>query len=288
MKRVRIPIYSLMIIPVLVAVALFFVYPLVRVFYLGFFRASPVYGTKFVGFGNYIQIFADRAFILTIVRNLVYVGVVVGANFLIGMGFALLTYKEVRGVKILRIILIVPMLFIPAAAAITWALLYDEEIGLINHFLKFIGLGSRMWLASGKTGFPAVMITDVWAWTPFVYLILLAGLQSLPQEPFEAAEIDGASSLQKFCYVTLPMMKPAVTVAIIMKSLDTFRTFVYMWIMTRGGPGDSTQVLSTLIFAKAFRHFRYGIGSSMGVITVLLAFVLAFTLIIAFREKVTR
>jgi multiple sugar transport system permease protein len=185
----------------------------------------------------------------------------------------------------LRVILILPILFIPAAAGMTWALLYDGEVGLINHFLRSIGLKPKMWLASGSTGFPAVMITDIWAWTPFSYLILLAGLQSLPTEPFEAAEVDGASSLQRFWHLTLPMMKPIIAIVTVIRSLHTFRTFVFIWTMTRGGPGDSTQVMSTLIFVRAFRNFRYGLGSTMAVITLLIAVVLSLFLIALFKER---
>lgn len=284
-KRTEFPFHYLMIVPTLVVVGMFFVYPLVQTFYLSFFSYSPIYGKKFLGLTAYSRVLSDKTFIDTILRNLIYVGVVVGVNLFIGMGYALLTYKAAKGIRILRIILVMPILFIPAAAAITWSLLYDGQIGLINHFLKSIGLGGRMWLASGRTAFPAVMVTDIWGWTPFVYLVLLAGLQSLPVEPLEAAEIDGASSFQKFWYVVLPMMKPVIAVATVIKSLDTFRTFVFMWTMTMGGPGDSTQVLSTLIFARAFRQFKYGLGSTMATITFLVAMVLSISLITVFKER---
>ncbi|MBA7702860.1 hypothetical protein ES703_111635 [subsurface metagenome] len=125
-----------------------------------------------MGWQAYYEVLTDRIFIEAVFRNLVYVGVVVGANLLIGMGYALLTYKAVKGIRILRTILVLPILFIPAVTAVTWSLLYNEQIGLINHFLMVMGFTRRMWLASGKTAFPAVMITDIWGWTPFVYLVL--------------------------------------------------------------------------------------------------------------------
>lgn len=282
--RKGIPFY-LMIVPVLVVLGVLFVYPLVRVFYLSFFSYSPIYGIKFLGWHAYYEVLTDRIFIEAVFRNLLYVGVVVGANLLIGMGYALLTYKAVKGIRILRTILVLPILFIPAVTAVTWSLLYNEQIGLINHFLMVMGFTRRMWLASGKTAFPAVMITDIWGWTPFVYLVLLAGLQSLPTEPLEAAEIDGASSWQKFVLVLLPMMKPVIAIAIIIKSMDAYRTFVFMWVMTRGGPGDSTQVLSTLIYDRAFRHFKYGLSSTMSVVTFLIAAVLSISLITTFKTR---
>lgn len=284
-KKRKIPVYLLMATPLLAVIAIFFVYPLAQIFHLSFFQYTPLVVKKFLGLRAYARVLSDEVFIATIFRNLIFVGVTVGANLIIGMGFALLTYKEVPGVKLLRTILIIPMLFIPAASAITWSLLYNEQIGLINHFLRAIGIGPRMWLAKGTTAFPAVMVADIWGWLPFVYLILLAGLQSLPTECFEAADIDGASAWQKFWHVTLPMMKPIIAVATILKSLDAFRTFVYMWVMTRGGPGDSTQVLSTLIFSKAFRLFKYGMGSTMAAITWAMAFAMSLALLLVFRER---
>lgn len=284
-QKRKMPVYLLMAIPLLAVIAIFFVYPLAHIFYLSFFEYTPLVAKKFLGLRAYARVLSDEVFIATIFRNLIFVGVTVGANLIIGMGFALLTYKEVPGVKLLRTILIVPMLFIPAASAITWSLLYNEQIGLINHFLKTIGVRPREWLAHGSTAFPAVMVADIWGWLPFVYLILLAGLQSLPTECFEAADIDGASAWQKFWHVTLPMMKPIIAIATILKSLDAFRTFVYMWVMTRGGPGDSTQVLSTLIFSKAFRLFKYGSGSTMAAITWAMAFAMSLALLLVFRER---
>ena len=284
-RKRKMPLYLLMVIPLLAVIAFFFVYPLVQIFYLSFYEYTPLVGKKFLGLRAYARVLSDEVFIATIVRSLIFVGVTVGANLIIGMGFALLTYKEVPGVKLLRTILIIPMLFIPAASAITWSLAYNEQIGIINHFLKAIGIRPRMWLAKGTTAFPAVMVADIWGWLPFVYLILLAGLQSLPTECFEAADIDGASAWQKFWHVTLPMMKPIIAIATILKSLDAFRTFVYMWVMTRGGPGDSTQVLSTLIFSKAFRLFKYGSGSTMAAITWAMAFTMSFALLLIFRER---
>jgi len=283
-KRIKFLPYYLMIVPALVVVGMFFIYPLGQVLYLSFFSYSPIFGKKFLGFTAYYRVLSDEVFIATVLRSLVYVIAVVGANLIIGMGYALLTYKAAKGIKILRTILIMPMLFIPAAAAVTWNLLYEVEIGLINHFLTSIGLKPMMWLASAKTAFLAVIITDIWAWTPWTYLVLLAGLESLPSEPMEAAEVDGATSVQRIWYLVLPMLKPVISIAIVIKSLDAFRTFVYMWIMTRGGPGESTHVLSTLIFSRAFRHFEYGMGSTMAVITLLIAFAMSAALMRVFKE----
>lgn len=273
--------YTFMIVPALIVASVLFFYPVIRTFYLSLYEYSPVFNVdRFNGLNNYFQIFNGSTFRLTILRTIIYTIGVVGADFLIGMGFALLTYKRFKGVKIVRTILTIPMLFIPAAAGITWTLLYNEDIGVINIFLRSIGLKGKMWLAFSNSALPAIMITDIWAWTPFMYLILLAGLQSLPLSPFEAAKVEGASSFQRFWYLTLPMLKPVITIGIIIKSLDTFRTFVYVWVMTRGGPGDASQVLSTLIYRKIFMDFNFGFGSSMAVVAFIFAFIIASLLIV--------
>jgi multiple sugar transport system permease protein len=265
-----------------------FLYPLVNVFHLGFYKYHPVFGKSFIGLNNYKDIFIDSTFLFTIFRTFLYAAGCVTVSFCIGMGYALLTAKPFKGVKIIRTVFIAPMLFIPAGAALVWALCYNEQVGIINHVLSLFGFQRKMWLAYPKTGFIATMIADIWGWTPFVYLILLAGLQSLPSEPYEAAKIDGASSLQQFLYLTLPLMRPVIAVAVIIKTMDSFRAFVYIWIMTRGGPGNSTQVLSTLIYQELFLRFNYGMGSAMAVVSFLLALVIALSLIVVFKHRIGR
>jgi ABC-type sugar transport system permease subunit len=284
-KKNKNSIFYLMNIPLLITIAVMFVYPIVSACYLGFFRSGPMTGTKFIGFGNYNKIFSDSIFLWTILRTFLYAGGVVVLNVVIGLGYAVLTYRNKVGVRILRTIMIIPMLFVPAISAVTWNLLYQGQIGLIPNVLEAVGLPKLAFLSNPKTALFAVMVVDIWAWTPYVFLILLAGLQGLDESTLEAAEIDGATRWKRFWLVMLPMIKPAITVAIIIKALDTFRSFTYVAVMTQGGPGDSSHILSTFIYTNAFRHFRYGLGSSMAVIAMLLAFTLALSLLFAFKER---
>jgi len=274
-----------MLIPLIVVVSIIFVYPLFRVIYLSFFDYHPVFGKEFVGLQTYRELMVDNLFLTTILRTFIYVIVVVLSNLIIGMVYSMLTYRLHKGVKLLRLILIVPILLMPPVTASTWMLLYNEQFGLINHILGAIGFPAVMWLSSSRTAFPAVMVTDIWGWIPFVYLILLAGMQSLPTEPFEAAELDGASSTQKFIYLMLPMMKPVLATATIIKCLDTYKTFSFVWIMTKGGPGYSSHVLGTLVFQKAFSSFQYGLGSTMAIVMILIGFLLVCLVGLIFRER---
>ena len=267
-----------MLVPIAVVMLVIFIYPLVETFRLSFYEFKAGRGIVFVGTDNFEDLFSDPVFYWTIVRNFIYMVGVVAANFALGMGFALLTYKPFKGVSVLRTIILLPMLFIPAAAAVIWALLYDPNLGLINHIIESVGLQEVAFLGRSSTAMAAVMVTDVWGWTPFVYLILLAGLHGLPVAPFEAAEIDGASSFQKFRRLTIPMLRPVMMIAVLIKAIDTFRAFDYVWIMTGGGPGEASMILSPLAYRAAFTEVQFGHGSAIAVVF----FLLSLTLTVAF------
>jgi multiple sugar transport system permease protein len=266
--------FILMLIPLVIVVSVIFVYPLLDTFWLSFFEFKTGRGLVLVWTNNFNDLFSDPVFFWTIVRTFAYMIGVVAINFALGMGFALLTYKPFRGVSLLRTIILLPMLFIPAAAAVIWALLYDPLFGLINHILEAIGLNAVAFLGMTSTAMPAVMITDIWGWTPFVYLIIVAGLQGLPVAPFEAAEIDGASSFQKFRRLTIPMLRPVLLIAVLIKAIDTFRAFDYVWIMTGGGPGDNSMLLTPLAYRAAFMEVQFGHGSAIAVVFFLLSLAL--------------
>lgn len=277
--------YVIMCLPAILLVFVFMGYLLCHCFYLSFRAYSPLEGIdRFIGFGNYTRILKDKVFVEAILRNIVYALLVVGANLLLGMGMAILINKGFKGEKIVRMILIMPMVCMPTVAGAVWVMVYNQEFGVVNHFLSLLGLERQMFLGLSKYAFYAVILTDIWGWTPFMFLILLTGLQSLPREPFEAARIDGASSWRTFWCITLPLLKPVTAIAIIVKLIDTFRTFDYIWVMTSGGPGNSSQIISTVTYRIAFQHFRYGLGSAMSIIALLFGLLL-FILFVKVRGK---
>lgn len=269
--RRRISLFILLIIPIIVVVGVIFVFPLLQTFYLSFFRFKSGRGFNYVGLDNFRFLLEKDWFLFTIARTFIYMIGIVSINFLLGFGFALLTYRPFKGVSLIRSIIVTPMLFIPAAASIIWNMLYQPQVGLINHMIDAIGLERIGFLGKSSTAFPAVMVTDIWGWTPFVYLILVAGLQTLPNEPFEAADLDGASSFQKFRHLTLPMMRSIILIAILIKCVDTFRSVDYVWIMTRGGPGSSSMILGALAYRTAFIEVHLGLASTIAVIFFLLS-----------------
>ena len=269
--------------------AVFYAYPIYKIVALSLRDFEPAYGIDdYVGLGNYTDLLGDAETWAHILRTFVYTFVCVGVSVVLGLAFALLTsamaqaFSEASG-RVLRQIIIAPMILIPAAAGVMWTFAYTEHYGWVNHLLNLVGLPGYPWLVS-DAAFYLVMVTDVWGWTPFLYLILLAALQSLPHEPIEAARVDGASAWQTFWHVVLPMLKPVIIIAVTLKTLDTYRAFDYLWIMTRGGPGTSSTTLNIAVYKTAFMDLQFGRASALGVITMIFP-VLVVTAFLVFRRR---
>jgi multiple sugar transport system permease protein len=251
----------------------FYAYPIARLAYLAFRDYDPAYQTNdFVGLDNFREIFAGAGWAHA-GRTFAYTAVCVAGSFVLGLAFALLTVavEEAfsRGTAtLLRQVTILPMIFVPAAAGVMWSFAYTEHYGWVNHLLAAAGLPTYPWLVS-RGAFFLVMLTDVWGWTPFMYLILLAGLQTLPREPLEAARADGAGAWQSFWHVVLPMLRPVVLIALTIKTLDTYRAFDYLWVMTQGGPGTASTTLTVATYKTAFLELRLGKASAYGLLTML-------------------
>jgi multiple sugar transport system permease protein len=259
--------------PALYLVA-FYAYPIAQLAYLSFRDVEPAYGTnEFVGLANFRAIFAMSDGWGHVARSFLYTGICVSASFALGLAFALLTVAVEEAFSpqvstLLRQIVVTPMIFIPAAASVMWSFAYTEHYGWVNHLLAAFGLPTYPWLVSSGA-FYLVMLTDIWGWTPFMYLILLAGLQSLPREPLEAARVDGAGTWQSFWRVVLPMLRPVILIALTIKTLDTYRAFDYLWIMTQGGPGTSSTTLTIATYKTAFMELRLGQASAYGLVTMI-------------------
>lgn len=284
--RNRLILGALLALPFLY-LAIFYAYPIYKVAALSLRDFQPAFGyDDYVGLANYGEIFTDPSSWAHILRTFVYTGVCVAVSFTLGLVFAMLTVAlgqafSPRWGSVLRQIVIMPMIFIPAAAAVMWSFAYTEHYGWMNHLLTLVDLPSYPWLVSDAAFF-LVMITDIWGWTPFMYLILLAGLQTLPQEPIEAARVDGASFPQIFRHVILPMLRPVIVIALTIKTLDTYRAFDYLWIMTQGGPGTSSTTLNIVTYKTAFQELSFGKASAYGVVTML--FPIAMVVLLLLRR----
>jgi multiple sugar transport system permease protein len=205
---------------------------------------------------------------------------IVSCETTLGLALALLVTAYPRLQRLLTSMLLIPLVMPPVVIALAWVTLYDFRAGVLDWALRSVGLPPVQWLSSTSMALPSVIIADVWHLTPFVFLIFLAGLQALPTEPFEAAQIDGASAWQTFRHITLPLLRPVLVVVLLLRTIDGARVFDKVFIMTGGGPGTSSITLIMYIYREAFRNLDFGYGAA---ISVLMLVVLSLVAVIYVR-----
>jgi multiple sugar transport system permease protein len=182
---------------------------------------------------------------------------------LLGLVLAVMLNRDFPGKNLLKTLFLLPMVATPVAIGMVWLLMFEPTIGYLNHVLKALHLPQSLWLASEGSALPSLVLVDVWQWTPMMALIILAGLVSMPSDPFEAAEVDGASAWQTFWHVTLPMLRPTIGMAVILRSIDALKTFDIIYSMTQGGPNYSTETLNLYGYNLGFGYFYMGSASSL-------------------------
>jgi len=214
---------------------------------------------------NFARLAGDQFFLSALAHTLVYAAVALTLEFVIGLGLALLLDTQIRARGLFRSLLLVPMMLPPVVVGIVWRLMLHANFGAVNGTLQRAGLNTEAltWTASPKLAMASVIIADVWQWTPFMFLILLAGLQAIPPEPYEAALIDGSNAWQTFRHVTLPLLKPAILIALLLRTMDLLRVFDQIFILTEGGPGFATETISLYIYRTAFRFSNFGYAAAM-------------------------
>jgi multiple sugar transport system permease protein len=224
------------------------------------------------GLGNFARLIQDNFFWTALAHTLIYALAALTLEFLLGLGLALLLDRNLRGRNLFRALLLVPMMLPPVVVGVTWRLLFNPNFGAINGTLKRFGVNTNAltWTASPKLAMFSVIAVDVWQWTPFMFLILLAGLQAIPQEPYEAALIDGATPWQIFRDITLPLLKPAILIALLLRTMDLLRVFDQIFILTEGGPGFATETVSLYIYRTAFRFGDFGYAAAMSFVLLLI------------------
>jgi multiple sugar transport system permease protein len=230
----------------------------------------------FVGLDNYLRLWTDEQFLNALVVTMSFVGLAVAIETVLGLALALFCQREFRGVRLLRTVLIVPMVITPVVVAIVFRLIYASDAGMLTAISESLGGGAVEILGHPTRAFIGLVALDVWEWTPLMFLILLAGLQSLPVEPFEAARVDGAGPWRVLTDHTLPMLKPVIAIAIVLRTIDAFGTFDQVFVLTRGGPGEATKLLSIYGYDTAFKFQSTGYAAALFVTMGLL--ILAFSL----------
>jgi multiple sugar transport system permease protein len=274
----------LTIVPTMLASALVFGIPLVFSLLLsfqGWTIDSALFGGRFVGLSNYQDLFSDPLFRSSLMLTIAYTLATVTGELVLGLGVALLLNSRVPLVRVFRTALIIPMMITPIVAALTWKLLLDPSYGLVNALL-----GTKtVWLGDPDLALFAVGIVNVWQNTPFVAILLLAGLQSLPSEPMEAAAVDGANRWQTFRHVTLPLLMPYVVVAVLLRTIFEFRSFENIWVMTGGGPANSTKLLSVYTFEASFLSFDLTLAAAASWVMLLIVLIFCVLFILATKRK---
>ena len=263
--------------PGLVTLALVMGFPLVYGVLIAFssFTLRHLQLAPFVGFDNFVAVFSDEYFRNSVWLTLKYSVATVTGEFLLGLGVALMLQRVTRFKAIYFAILTIPMAMSPVAVGLIWHMLLQPNLGIVNEVLKTWGLQPVDFLGTGLSGFWTLVAIDIWQQVSFVILILAAGLASLPKEPYEAAEVDGATELQQFWHITLPMLRPVAAIAIIIQLINEFRTYDLVYVLTRGGPGISTELLSFFAYKRAFLGLSTNEGAAASL--VLLAMVLVLT-----------
>lgn len=276
----------LLILPAYAALSLVLIYPIFRNVYLSLWNwrlLSPSNRT-FVGLANYVDLFNTPLFWQSLRFTLLFTALTVIASLVLGLLTALLVSRLGALKRLVTPILILPYMVAPIAVGLIWRLLWNREYGLVNYILSLFGVGAVSWLSDSTAAFIAVTVSEVWRTTPFVSLLLLAGLAAIPSELYEAARVDGASGRQMFRFVTLPLLGPSMTIALLFVTIFTLRVFDLIYILTGGGPGVDTLPLGLLVYQTYFRHLSGGTSAAISVVLFLIGLAISLFYIRATRR----
>jgi len=274
--------------PALIFLFVGIAYPIVwsinNSFYQWIIGGNPI----FVGLKNYYDIFfgiLSKDFWYSVYITVILTLLTVALQLTIGMGIALLIYDRTQN-KIIRSIFLLPMVIPPVVSGTIWGnFIYNPSYGILNYLLSFFGVAPQLWTYSSQQALPSVIVILVWQWTPFVVLLLSAGLESLPKAPMEAAVIDGASSWQIFWYVKVPLLKPVILAVTVLRLMDTLRAFDIIISTTLGGPGRATEILNIMTYLTAFVHFNMGVASALGTILFSISLTAVIIMLYILRER---
>jgi multiple sugar transport system permease protein len=268
----------LMIAPSLLVLLLVGTVPLLALLVMGLYRIDLI-GFKpdgFVGLANYREMLEDDRFWGSVWTMLIYTGASVVLQVVIGLALALALFRPLRGQGILRVALLLPMILAPVAVGLTWrTLILTPDYGILDAFLQLFGLGPYPWLTHPHWALASVIAIHTWQWTPFAFLVFTASLHAMPDDPFEAAMIDGANGWQRFRDITLPLLRPAIVVVIILRIMIAFRAFDAIYSATGGGPGTATEILNLYAYRISFTSLKLGYGAALGTVLLLLTLLIS-------------
>jgi multiple sugar transport system permease protein len=268
-----------LLMPCFLFVVLFAFYPILYSFYLSLHTiilGLPSLGQPFTGLANYRELMGDEVALHSLINTLIFVFTSTFFEILFGLAIALVINRHFKGRGIVRAAILIPWAIPTVISAQMWRFIFNDKYGLLNYALYGSDtIAYSAWLASPATAFAAIIVADVWKTSSFAGLLILAGLQLIPDELYEAARIDGASSWQQFKKITLPLIKPSILIALLFRTMDAFRVFDLVFVMTQGGPADSTNVLQFYGYKKIFAEGMMGYGSTISVLVFLITLVIS-------------
>jgi multiple sugar transport system permease protein len=262
--------------------------PLAFALYMSFYDLNLMYNTfAFIGLDNYLQLIKDPVTLIALRNTLIYCFATVSVSLVLGFALALFLNTRFNHAGLVRSLLSMPLILSPIVSATTWAFLFNDQYGFINFILSALGLKPQVWLGDPVLALVVIIITGIWITIPFFFIVLFAGLQSLPAEVYESAQIDGANSLNVFRHLTLPLMLPLIILAVTIQLIDAFRVYDIVYLTTFGGPGRATEVFSTFSYKEAFFFFKMGYGITVAVVATLIVIIMGLILIKLFAKNQT-
>jgi ABC-type sugar transport system permease subunit len=236
-------------------------------------------GGDWVGLHHYMRVLTDPVFLTVVMPNTLLLMVLsVSIGLILGLALAHLLNRELWGQRSVQTVVLLPLMIAPVIASMMMRWMFNDQFGIVSVVWEGLGFGPQAWLAERWPSFAIIVFTDVWIWTPWFTIILLAGLKSLPREPYEAAAIDAAGKWRMFTHITLPMLRPVIAVCVVIRAIDAFRTFDQVWVITQGGPARQTEVFSVYAYVEAFHNMDFARGSAAAIIGAVIIMVLGVAL----------
>jgi multiple sugar transport system permease protein len=270
--------------PAVIVIVAMMIFPVVFTLYLSFHTWSGgIQPPNFVMFENYVRLFRDDRFLGSMWRTTYFVGLSLVSQIVLGVITALVFHRPFFGRGLARSFFLFPMIATPSAIALVWKMMLDPTLGTMSYIVEWFGGPKLLWASSAATVIPTLAMVDTWMWTPLVMLIVLAGLAALPVEPYEAARVDGANSLQSFFYITLPLLRPTIAVAAMFRVIDAIKTFDIILVISGGGPGYASEILNLYAFRESLSYLNFGYGS-----VLLISLAVIVTVIAMYFNKIRR
>lgn len=261
--------------PVSITILCLLLFPLGFSILMSFMSSSTgLQKLQFVGLKNYREVISSPIFLESFKNTIIFVVVTVCTTIIIGFFIALLLNDIKRCVGIFRTLLILPLAVAPVVSGLTWGMMFNPLFGIINYLIGFLGIPPLGWATEIKTALLTIIIIDTWQWTPFVMIIIYAGLQMIPGEMYEAARIDGASRLQEIIYITIPSLKPIFIITLLFRFMDAFKSFDVFYSVTKGGPGHATETMVVKAYLESFKYHRLEIGAVIGIFLLIITFII--------------